>query len=267
MAELYSIKMRSSACGVHISGAERIVKRDLVEPVALELLKRAMTHSRGKPDFISIKVELLKTKPVPISLLPVFDVNENLKGEEVLSRIFPLTPIGNCGMEIYRLLLSGPAPGGGVMRGAMIVEVPSGKRLERDSSRGVRASYLDITEKARRKLKEISRDYTENFCDALVLSSKVLSFPGVVGELCVSDDPDYTTGYLSLSGVGYIRIRRIKERGLAKGGRAIFVEKKVPVSKLVEFLEKTPVLAEEVTYYSCSSLEKVVEIVTEAFSL
>jgi len=262
MEKLYSVKMRSSAGGIHISGAERIVDERDIEEVVKQLVRRALTHPRGKPDFINLKVELLKERPVRLPLLSVIEVTGSYRAEEVLKELFSLSPIPTeVGMKVYRELLSGPAPNGKVMRGAMIVEVPSGRRLEPDRFRGVRASYLDITEEAERKLKELAGSrFTENFKEALTLSTKVLAYPTVIGELCVSDDPNYTTGYLSLKGKGYFRIRNIKEAGSPFGGRAIFVKEKTPLSDLISFLEKTPVLTDRVSSYSLVAATELREV-------
>jgi len=144
------------------------------------------------------------------------------------------------------------------MRGAMVVEVPSGKRLEPDKYRGVRASYLDVDRETVELLKKlVGKDYTENFKEALVLSTKILSFKGVLGELCVSDDPDYTTGYFSLKGKGYFRIKNIKSQGVSKGGRAIFVKSKVKIPDLIHYLEKVPFIAKNFSSYSTVSIEKI----------
>ena len=45
--------------------------------------------------------------------------------------------------------------------------------------------------------------------EALVLASKVQSAEGIVGELCWSDDPDYTVGYVACNGI-YHRIPNMK---------------------------------------------------------
>ena len=78
--EYYSLKMRASqqvsegekVHENHISGAERIVNRDSVEAVCAAMVRRALTHSKGDPDKINIKIEkfsenelqVLKSLPV-----------------------------------------------------------------------------------------------------------------------------------------------------------------------------------------------------------
>ena len=60
---MYSIKMRCSKGGPHeeggkhISGAERILREDEIEEELINVYRRAITHERGKPDFINLKIE------------------------------------------------------------------------------------------------------------------------------------------------------------------------------------------------------------------
>ncbi|MEO2068315.1 MAG: 6-carboxyhexanoate--CoA ligase [Desulfurobacteriaceae bacterium] len=248
--KLYSVKMRSSKNGFHISGAERIVSEKEIEKVSMSLIKRALNHSRGKPDFINLKVEEIKEEIVYISPLPIFEITGFTSPYEVLKKLFDLARIPiDLGLEIYERLFKGPT-----MRGAMIVEVPSGKRLDPDKERGVRASYLDMDKETERKLKEVAgKGYTQNLKEALTLSTKILSFEGVLAELCVSDDPDYTTGYFSIKGRGYFRIKNIKSPGLPRGGRAIFV-KDIELSSFIEYLEKKPIIVKGEPFYSLFSI-------------
>ncbi|ADY73376.1 6-carboxyhexanoate--CoA ligase [Desulfurobacterium thermolithotrophum DSM 11699] len=259
MKKLYSVKMRSSKEGLHISGAERIVLEEELKTVAIQLIERALNHSRGKADFVNLKIEELKKNPVYSPLLPVFEVTDYKSVKELLKKLFSLSKVPlELGIEVYKKLLTGPAPNGQIMRGAMIVAVPSGKRLEPNQYRGVRASYLDVDKETVSILKEKLEDrYTENFKEALVLSTKILHFNNVLGELCVSDDPDYTIGYLSLKGKGYFRIKNIKPQGLPKGGRAIFVEEKIDVEKFINYLEKEPFIAKGFLSYSVISVEEL----------
>lgn len=60
--ELYSIKMRASQTENgqerHVSGAEKIVSRERLDSVVSQLLERALTHAKGKPDFINLKLSV-----------------------------------------------------------------------------------------------------------------------------------------------------------------------------------------------------------------
>ena len=64
---LYSVKMRSAQGGPHeqggrhISGAERILSEEKIEQAIVAMLHRAQKHQRGMADFISLKVEAVKT--------------------------------------------------------------------------------------------------------------------------------------------------------------------------------------------------------------
>jgi 6-carboxyhexanoate--CoA ligase len=63
-----------------------------------------------------------------------------------------------------------------------------------------------------------------------------------LAELCISDNPDYTTGYVALRKYGYIRIPHIKRKGRKNGGRVFFIEEHTDRDSVIEYLEKTPVL-------------------------
>ncbi|HSQ77381.1 MAG TPA: 6-carboxyhexanoate--CoA ligase, partial [Nitrospirota bacterium] len=56
--DLYSIRMRASAGGKHLSGAERIVSSDAINVNATELIARAMSKYRA-PDQIALQIENL----------------------------------------------------------------------------------------------------------------------------------------------------------------------------------------------------------------
>lgn len=259
---LFSVKMRSSKEGLHISGAERIVPEEKLDEVVLSLLKRAKNHSRGKPDFISIKLEELKKEPLYLQAIPVYEVRGSSSGETLLEKLFSLSAVPvDIGLSFYNLLLTGISPSKGVMRGAAVVEIPSGKRLEPDRERGVRVSFIDITDEAAQKLKELAGDrYTENLKEALTLSTKVLNYRDVLAELCISDDPDYTTGYLSIKGLGYFRLFNLKPSGLPLGGRVFFVREGVDLNNLVFYLERKPVIVSYVSSYSVISFEELEEL-------
>ena len=259
---LFSVKMRSSKGGLHISGAERIVPEEQLEEVILSLFRRARNHSKGRPDFISLKLEELKEEPVYLRALPVYEVKGGAPTETLLEKLFSLSEVPvSLGLRFYRRLLEGISPSGGVMRGAAIVEVPSGRRLEPDRERGVRVSYIDITEGAAEELRRLAGGkYTENLKEALTLSTKVLHHPDVLSELCISDDPDYTTGYISVKGLGYFRLFNIKPAGLPLGGRVFFVREGVDVENLISYLESKPVIVSSVSTYSAISLEEIEEL-------
>jgi 6-carboxyhexanoate--CoA ligase len=64
-----------------------------------------------------------------------------------------------------------------------------------------------------------------------------------LAELCWSDDPDYTTGYVASKNLGYVRIKPLKEPNNPLGGRVYFVERD-RVEELIDCLERRAVLVE-----------------------
>jgi 6-carboxyhexanoate--CoA ligase len=128
----------------------------------------------------------------------------------------------------------------------MIMDAVSGDRLEPDHERGVRASRFDWTDSA---LGSISRNLEERGLthfrtrEALALATKVAHAPAMVAELCWSDEPEYTAGYVASLGTGYVRFPYLKERGDPCGGRAFFVDRnKLDLSALMHYLQTVPVL-------------------------
>jgi 6-carboxyhexanoate--CoA ligase len=147
-------------------------------------------------------------------------------------------------------LAEGPAPGGCSMRGAMLVDAASGHRLEPDRARGVRASRMDLTPAAegelRRGLAALGLD-NEHVREALVLAAKVLSAPGIVAELCWSDDPAYTAGYVAGPSLGYVRFSHLKPLGEERGGRAFFVRSEgLDLAAFIEHLERSVLLVDRI---------------------
>jgi 6-carboxyhexanoate--CoA ligase len=67
----------------------------------------------------------------------------------------------------------------------------------------------------------------------------------VLGELCISDDPNYTTGYVATRKHGYVRLPRIKKRGIPYGGRAFFITGG-EIKELIRYLQKTPVMVNRI---------------------
>ena len=71
VSEAYSVRMRASSGGNHVSGAEKIVSASSVSKVATLLVERALSHERGTPDFINVKVEALPEGILRLKALPV----------------------------------------------------------------------------------------------------------------------------------------------------------------------------------------------------
>jgi 6-carboxyhexanoate--CoA ligase len=145
------------------------------------------------------------------------------------------------------------------MRGAMLMDI-EGVRLEPDLLRGVRVTRMGIAKKASadlsRKLGRLGLN-NNTVKEALILASKVHKSRMVLGELCISDDPNYTTGYIATRTHGYIRLPRIKKRGIPYGGRAFFITGG-EVKDLIKYLQHTPVIINEIN--PCQGNTKLKEI-------
>lgn len=238
-AAFYSVKMRAARGGAHISGAEKIVPAPSVPKVASALVARALTHAKGVPDFVNLKVE---AQPGPIRRLPALAVTTHAtrtaaEGRAVAARLLAEAGIARVDDILARFAESH------ALRGAMLLDADTLERLEPDPARGVRTTYMDDTA----SLEKGTAGGKNHYAEAIVLATKVQNAPGIVGEICVSDDPDYVTGYVATRALGYRRITVIKEKGDPNGGR-IFLYRgpRAGVAETIRFLEKTPVLVTDV---------------------
>ena len=235
---LFSVKMRASRDGAHVSGAERIVQGDAVPRLAAALAERAMSHSKGRPDFVNIKVETAP-EPLHVKALSVSTV-EAKSPEEGWRIVRDLLASDGVRRTDELVALFRETCG---MRGAMLVDADTLERLEPDRVRGVRATFMDAADSAARGFSSVKDHYAE----AIVLATKVANAPGVVGEICMSDDPDYVTGYVASRRLGYVRITCLKRRGDPAGGR-IFLYRgaRDGVPAAIDFIERRCVLVDGV---------------------
>jgi len=283
--DYYSLKMRASQHvgegsdihEQHISGAERIVVRDSVEDVCKAMVRRAMTHSKGDPDFINVKIEkvhksdIMILEALKITRVDVQNAKEGL--DKAFELITPLMNGANKGTKYktnsgvnsenniavsniasdsaqsldelrkkLQELLRETYP----MRGALLYDIATGKRLEPDQERGVRATYMDA-------LHSSEVDGQKNhFNEAIVLATKVANAPGIIAEICISDDPEYVTGYVANKELGYVRIMKMKEPNDPNGGRIfLFDSRKAKAEDCIDFLQKKKVLVD------CSRVNKI----------
>lgn len=246
--------MHSSTDGEHISGAEAICGVHELESLTGQLFRRALEHEKGAAESIRISVDLVPAESIEYAQLPPLRthlVGDYHEGREVAQKL--LETAGVCAAACRRamsILAQGAAPDGRSMRGAMLVDSETGERLERDQARGVRVSRMDLTAPAREKLQEALLIHgldNPHVREALVLAGKVLCAPGMVAELCWSDDPMYTAGYVAAPGVGYVRFPHLKPVGEKRGGRAFFFRKEnFDLQLVTEYLEKTVVLFDRI---------------------
>ncbi len=206
---LYAVKMRASKGDIHLSGAERLVEKKQILPASQSLLKRALNHGNGNADAVHLKVEAIECSEVlkvPSLSVTEADASNPAEAFSVLGRLLKENGIDDA--ESCLSLLKNASP----MRGAMLVDIRTLQRCEPDPERGVRATYMDGE-------KTCFDTGKNHFREALILATKVSSAPYIVGELCISDDCNYTTGYFASKKSGYVRIPNLKAHGDPHGGR------------------------------------------------
>lgn len=235
---LYSVKMRAARAGEHTSGAEKIVPSSAVPKTAAALVERALTHSKGVPDFVNLKVE----DPGEILRIPALPVttNNTRTAEEGRARAAEL--LASAGISRIDDVMARFSEAH-ALRGAMLLDADTLERLDPNRERGVRATYMDDAD----SLAKGSASGKNHYAEAIVLATKVQHAPGIVGEICVSDDPDYVTGYVATREIGYQRITTIKERGDPNGGR-IFLYRgpRDMAAETIRFLERQSVVVTDV---------------------
>ncbi len=237
------VSRKGSHQAIHISGAEGLYKTSEINKIIKDYVLRAMNHPKGKPDKVVITIEKVNREPLAIPLLSFSTVHCSSPAEARKTIVMLLSDAGISRKAILKALRV--VTGRTAMRGAAMMLSGSAGRVEPDKNRGIRVSRLGIDKGFRRSLSgSLARKgiNTATVKEAIILASKVASCRGVIAELCVSDDPDYTTGYIASKELGYVRIPNIKKKGSFSGGRVFFVDEKADVRKIIEYLEKTPVV-------------------------
>ena len=232
---LYSIKMRAAKGDLHVSGAERIIEQNDISDAVSALTERALHHGLGRADFINIKMEEVKEAQLeyldalPVSKRPAQTVEETYK---LMRSMLCELDLEDKADELIDLLRHNHP-----MRGAVLYDVATSKRIEPDHERGIRVTYMDAAGAAS------ASSCKNHFREAIVLATKVVHAPGIIAELCLSDDPDYLVGYLASLKHGYVRLMPMKELGNPHGGRVfIFDSRKAKAEDAIYYLEKQRVL-------------------------
>ncbi len=228
----YNVRMRAEQNGRHTSGAERLVLLHEIQPAMQQLTQRALQHANGAPDNVHVTIHALKEEPQQITALPVLETHTQSPEETYAILCKELGCLGLSAGPILEQFYTV-----GHLRGAMLLHTQSLTRLEPDKERGVRTSCMDYignTGGPKNHKKE-----------ALCLASKVLHHPDIIAELCISDDPDYTTGYLATKALGYVRLTNIKKLGDPHGGRIfLYAGALEDVPACIHYLEQSPVLVD-----------------------
>lgn len=245
---LYSVKMRADDGERHICGAEGIYSETQIYETQTLYLKRAINHPRGKAKKINITIAELPLPPKEIKSLPVSTCD--IKDTSAKDIIFTLLKALKCSniainkaMEIIFNQTS--------LRGAAIIDPKIGQRLDSNSTRGIRASMFGLSDDALSVLNQNIETFgliDTRVKEGLEIASKIASCNEVLAELCVSDNPDYTTGYVASRKYGYVRIPFIKESGSYCGGRVIFIKHDIKdIKGILTYLENTPVMITEIS--------------------
>lgn len=225
---LFTVKMRASRGGVHISGAERIVAAERIGEVCDAMSSRALAHPKGQPDEIHLSVAAVDEDA--IVRIPFLAVTERQCASPEQARRIVVDMLSETTVyaeRVWDLLITVRD-----MRGAVLLDAATGSRLEADPQRGVRVTNMDAAT-------HLGDGGKERVSEALVLASKVAHHQAVLAEVCISDDPDYTTGYVASSELGYVRIPNMKPSGSPIGGRVFVVAE---LGDVVDYLEHTPVV-------------------------
>jgi 6-carboxyhexanoate--CoA ligase len=228
--------------GRHISGAERLPAPGDLEAAAAQMIKRALSHTKGKADFIRLTIEPVEEKEilsVPILRVETYEARTHEEGIRHARQYLEHALVSPAAVDkafraLFRLRRN--------MRGAMLLDAETGQRLDRTGRRGLRVSRMDAEdEEAFRAWLAGQGLDTIHVREALILASKLMAAPDTVAELCWSDDPDYVAGYVAVKAI-YHRITRLKPLGDPRGGRVFFIRRGGDPVALREYLEKKAVL-------------------------
>ncbi len=253
----YSVRMHASGGSKHLSGAERLITTAALDGAVSELVNRAMNKALI-PDRITVTIDCLgSARPRFLKALDVTVMGaEDCQAARMsASGVLKETGVSSKSIGLaLELLIHGAAPSGQNMRGAVIMNAQTGERLEPDKERGVRASRFDWGPEADHLIrKELAGHGLSHFRtrEALALATKVAYGPGVVAELCWSDDPDYTAGYVASRSGGYVRFPFLKQEGDARGGRVIFIDHQMnDIGILIDYLQNEAILIDNIgTFY------------------
>ncbi|MCG6552171.1 MAG: 6-carboxyhexanoate--CoA ligase [Candidatus Magnetominusculus sp. LBB02] len=243
-ATFYSIRMRASQAGRHISGAEGIYNEALIDGTSSALIHRALGHSRGKPDSITLTIEkidegqIIKIPALPICTCRVEDEDQAAAAVHAL-----LSRAGIGAASTAMSIITDRKQ----LSGAALVDAATGERLDRENS-GVRITRFGIEEAALEEFMaaiEAASLQSSRVLEAVMIASKAASCEAAAAELCISDNPDYTTGYVSSRRFGYIRVPHIKKEGDLRGGRVVFINKGADIDAVVRYMRQTPVMIDK----------------------
>ncbi|WP_100406119.1 6-carboxyhexanoate--CoA ligase [Bacillus solitudinis] len=244
--DIYSVRMRAAKGGKHeeggkhISGGEKLVPYPEVKDRVITLVDKALTHSRGNPDFLQVQVELVRES---LTYLSPLHSQTNRVSSFHEGRVVAANLLEKCGIHrkvIHQTFTLLEQHGG--LRGAIIFDIHSDKRIDTREKKGIRVSRMDWEQQNFERWAEKNQlPLTSRVKEAMTLATKVANHSDTVAELCWSDDPDYITGYVASKKLGYQRISKLKEYGDKSGGRVFFVNRCKNIEAYIDYLEKKPI--------------------------
>ncbi len=250
LPDFFSLRLRAETSGMHVSGAERLVPETEAAPVVAALLERSLARRAQRLVLTAERVDEGAIMEAPLLPVTTLELPGPLaipcvgggQGHGTRAGAAPDPEAGRraaagllaaagvvptVAARALNWLAAGPGPGGRVMRGAVLADAETGERLEPDRARGVRVSRFDYHPAVRDAVGQALRKAgLAHFRvgEALAVASKVAAAPGAVAELCWSDDPAYTWGYVAAPVLGYVRLP-LKSDGDPKGGRVFFLRR------------------------------------------
>jgi len=225
--------------GKHMSGAEDLVPEQEIEERLLRFWRKASTHSRGELDFCRITVEKITAEIVEIPVLSIrlFSTNNTEAARSRATALLKEQGIATAQIELaFNLLTKPPAD----LRGAWILAADTG-RIIRENVRVTRFGWKDSTLKSLQNILAANSLSGTRIQEALALASKVNACPQIIAEICWSDNPDYSTGYVASSVLGYCRLPNFKPAGKG-GGRIFWIEREQHVNHVINWLREVPCL-------------------------
>ncbi len=223
--QMFSVKMRASQDNEHISGAETICEEHDIETAIQHFFRKGFNHQNGKSDFLNLKIEQVKEPLIQLSALQIID-----EQHVDLAKLCTENGITKQALERGLDYIHDDTR----YTGALILSAQTGERLDQSGKRGVRATRF------RFKNTREHIQLKERVQDSLSLATILTHHDAVHGELCVSDDMHYTTGYFATKRSGYHRLYNVKEDNSRAGGRIVFVEDSLNIEDYTEFLELVP---------------------------
>lgn len=248
----------------HISGAERIILKDEIDSISSALIHRAQNHDNGSPDFINLKIQIVKPETIEyISSLPVFlvQVSDHESAQMICRTLLEKTGLSTHSIDKASEFLENGDKQGRNLSGALVMDITSGLTKNPDK-KGIRATTMDFTPSAHQSIDKLLAKHNLSHTrlkEALVLATKVAYAPKARAELCYSDNPNYHIGYVSIAGIGYFRIPYLKSLS-AKGGRVFFVDNDgFSWESYSRYMRTTPILIDRISsFHENFSLDHIV---------